>query len=149
MFDLCEVDLNEIVLLGHLGEFSLGTSPLVAGLAFEYGRKVRDCVRYVVEWTPLVHANLTDSAIASQNYKQVTIGVVKQLHLVEKISAIQTVGKINFCQVAIVWVLLLVVIHLVLFFLLYSNVEGDVVRLLVIFNHFFVLALLCFSKQQV
>lgn len=45
--------------------------------------------------------------------------------------------------------LLLVVIHLVLFFLLYSNVEGDVVGLLVIFYHFFVLALLCFSKHLV
>lgn len=76
MLDLCEVDLNEIVLLGHLDEFSLGTCPLVAGFAFEYGRKVRNCVRYVVEWTPLVHADLTNSAIASQNDKQVTIGVV-------------------------------------------------------------------------
>lgn len=79
------MDIDQVVLLGHFCEIGKCGTPLVGCLAFEYCRKVRNRVGHVVEWTSLVHSDLTDAAVPCEHDVQVAVSVVQQLNLVEEV----------------------------------------------------------------
>lgn len=97
-------------------------SPLIPCLTFEDCCKVRNRIRCVVERTPLVHADFSNTAVSGQNDVKISVGIVKQLDLIEQISAVKTISQINLCEITVIRALFFIIKDLILFFLLDSNI---------------------------